>query len=213
MAHGEDKFTEKRVEILKCAAAAFRRRGYHGASVDEIASALEMTKGNLYYYFRNKEDILYACHDYSLTVILGIMDEIRAEPIPADDKLRKLIVAFVHLIIDELHGTALTLDLQALSSRLLKKVIARRDEFDRGLRAIIQEGVAQQLFTPTDTKLVAFVIMGAVNWIPKWYTPEGTKTSDEIGRAFADYLLAGLRYASPPERTTVPTALAAVSTN
>ena len=39
--------TDRRVEILKSAAAAFRRRGYHGASVDEIASALEMTKGNL----------------------------------------------------------------------------------------------------------------------------------------------------------------------
>jgi AcrR family transcriptional regulator len=45
---------DRRIEILKSAAAAFRRRGYHGASVDEIASALEMTKGNLYYYFRNK---------------------------------------------------------------------------------------------------------------------------------------------------------------
>jgi TetR/AcrR family transcriptional regulator len=193
VANGGDKFSGKRVEILKCAAAAFRRRGYHGASVDEIASALEMTKGNLYYYFRNKEDILYACHDYSLTLILGIMDEIRAEPIPADDKLRKLIVAFVHLIIDELHGTALTLDLQALSPRLLKKVVARRDQFDRGLRAIIQEGIAQGLFAPADPKLVAFAIMGAVNWIPKWYAPEGAKSSEEIGRAFAGYLLAGLR--------------------
>ena len=41
--------TDRRIEILKSAAAAFRRRGYHGASVDEIASALDMTKGNLYY--------------------------------------------------------------------------------------------------------------------------------------------------------------------
>ena len=45
---------DRRIEILKSAAAAFRRRGYHGASVDEIASALDMTKGNLYYYFKNK---------------------------------------------------------------------------------------------------------------------------------------------------------------
>src|ERR687898_2317350 len=109
---------DRRTEILKSAAAAFRRRGYHGASVDEIASTLEMTKGNLYYYFKNKEDILYACHDYSLNLILGVMDEIRAEDIPADEKLRKLVIAFVHLIIDELHSTALTLDLQALSASL-----------------------------------------------------------------------------------------------
>ena len=38
---------DRRIDILKSAAAAFRRRGYHGASVDEIARALEMTKGTL----------------------------------------------------------------------------------------------------------------------------------------------------------------------
>ena len=56
--------SDRRTEILKSAAAAFRRRGYHGASVDEIASALAMTKGNLYYYFKNKEEIIFACHEY-----------------------------------------------------------------------------------------------------------------------------------------------------
>src|SRR5262245_65369176 len=85
--------SDRRVEILKSAAAAFRRRGYHGASVDEIASALEMTKGNLYYYFRNKEDILYACHEYSLDILLRLMREVVAEATPADQKLRKLILA------------------------------------------------------------------------------------------------------------------------
>ena len=73
---------DKRVEILKSAAAAFRRRGYHGASVDEIASALKMTKGNLYYYFRNKEDILYACHESSLDILLQLMQEVQRTPAP-----------------------------------------------------------------------------------------------------------------------------------
>jgi TetR/AcrR family transcriptional regulator len=196
-----DKFETKRVEILKTAAAAFRRRGYHGASVDEIASTLSMTKGNLYYYFKNKEDILYACHDYSLNLILGVMDEIRTEDIPADEKLRKLIIAFVHLIIDELHSTALTLDLQALSPALLRRVIARRDRFDRGLRAIIQEGIDEGLFAPADTKLVSFAIMGAVNWIPKWFNPEGPASSERVGRTFADFLVGGLH--APPAHTTV----------
>jgi TetR/AcrR family transcriptional regulator len=205
--NADDKFAGKRVEILKCAAAAFRRRGYHGASVDEIATALEMTKGNLYYYFKNKEEILYACHDYSLNVILDLLEHIRTEPIQADEKLRKLITAFVHLIIDELHGTALTLDLQALSPALLKKVIARRDRFDRGLRAIIQEGIDQGLFAVDNPKLVAFAIMGAVNWIPKWFDPEGSATSEEIGRTFADYLLGGLRAGVPLEGARLPAAL------
>ena len=55
-----------RIDILKSAAKAFRRRGYHGATVEHIAAALRMKKGNLYYYFKNKEEILFACHQYSL---------------------------------------------------------------------------------------------------------------------------------------------------
>lgn len=183
---------DRRIDILKSAAAAFRRRGYHGASVDEIASALEMTKGNLYYYFRNKEEILYACHEYSLDVLLALLADVRAESSSPDEKLRKLVLAFVHLILDELQATALTLDLQALSPPLLRKVIARRDTFDRGLREIIQQGMDEGRFTSGDPKMVAFAVMGAVNWITKWFDPSGPMTSDEIGRAFADYLVGGL---------------------
>ncbi|MGE0814916.1 MAG: TetR/AcrR family transcriptional regulator [Vicinamibacterales bacterium] len=184
--------TDRRIDILKSAAAAFRRRGYHGASVDEIAGALEMTKGNLYYYFKNKEEILYACHEYSLDVLLGLLAEVRDEATTPDVKLRKLVLAFVHLILDELQATALTIDLQALSPPLLRKVIARRDVFDHGLRAIIQEGMDDGRFTQGDPKMVAFAIMGAVNWITKWYDPAGPMTSDAIGRAFADFLVGGL---------------------
>jgi AcrR family transcriptional regulator len=183
---------DRRIEILKSAAAAFRRRGYHGASVDEIASALEMTKGNLYYYFKNKEDILFACHDYSLDLLLTLMAEVQAEESSPEAKLRRLVLAFVHLILDELHATALTLDPEALSPPLLKKIIAKRDQFDHGIRDIIQQGIDQGVFTPGDPKLIEFAMMGAINWIPKWFDPEGPQTSNTIGDAFTDYLVGGL---------------------
>ena len=64
-----------RIEILKSAAAAFRKLGYHGATVEQIAAALQMKKGNLYYYFRNKEEILFACHEYSHDRLLELLDE------------------------------------------------------------------------------------------------------------------------------------------
>ena len=184
--------TDRRIEILKSAAAAFRRRGYHGASVDEIASALEMTKGNLYYYFRNKEEILYACHDYSLDVLLALMLDVQAGTARPDEKLRRLILAFVHLMLDELQGTALTLDLQALSPALQRRIIAKRDRFDRGLREIVQQGIDSGLFRPGDPKMIGFAIMGAVNWITKWFDPAGPMTSEQIGQRFADYLVGGL---------------------
>ncbi len=184
--------TDRRTEILKSAAAAFRRRGYHGASVDEIASALEMTKGNLYYYFKNKEEILFACHEYSLDLLLALMADVQADTAAPDAKLRKLVLAFMHLILDELHGTALTLDPEALSPVLFKRVIVKRDQFDQGVRAIIQQGIDEGQFKPGDPKLIEFAMMGAINWIPKWFDPEGSASSDQIGDAFADYLVGGL---------------------
>jgi AcrR family transcriptional regulator len=187
----------RRIEILKSAAAAFRRRGYHGASVGEIADALHMTKGSLYYYFRNKEEILYFCHDYSLDILLDLLKDVETDGRPPDQKLHRLIVAFVHMIIDELQGTALTMDLQALTPRALRHIIAKRDRFDRGLRRVLQEGMDFGLFARGDVKLLAFAIMGAVNWIPQWFDPRGTATSEEIGKAFADYLIAGLRIGTP----------------
>jgi len=189
--HG--KVRRKRVEILRSAAVAFRRRGYHGASVEEIARALHMTKGSLYYYFRDKEEILYFCHDHSLDILLDLLARVEKEGGPPEDRLRTLILAFVHMIIDELRGTALTLDLQALSPRLLKKVIAKRDRFDRGIRRILREGMAAGAFAPGDPKLLTFAILGAVNWITRWFDPKGSARSEEIGRTFADFLLAGLR--------------------
>lgn len=183
----------RRIEILKSAAAAFRRRGYHGASVGEIADALHMTKGSLYYYFRNKEEILYFCHDYSLDILLDLLKDVQADGRPPEEKLRRLIVAFVHMIIDELHGTALTMDLQALSPRALRRIIVKRDRFDRGIRRVLEEGMEAGVFARADPKLLAFAILGAVNWIPRWFDPKGRATSEEIAQAFAEYLLSGLR--------------------
>ena len=101
------------------------------------------------------------------------------------------------MIIDELHGTALTLDLQALSPAHLKRVIAKRDRFDRGLRRIIEDGIASSAFAPGDPKLLTFAVLGAANWITRWYDPKGAATSDEIGNAFADFLMRGMQRNSP----------------
>ena len=188
-----DPTASTRVEILKSAAKAFRKLGYHGATVEQIAAALHMKKGNLYYYFKNKEDILFACHQYSLDRLTQLLDEIEHSDRPADDKLRRLIVAFVHTILDELHGTALFLDLEALSPAHLKAVIVRRDQFERGVRNVLEEGMTTGTFGRGDPKLLAFALLGAVNWIPRWFNPDGPKTSQEIADYFARFLIEGLR--------------------
>jgi TetR/AcrR family transcriptional regulator len=125
-------------------------------------------------------------------LLLERLREVQESGAAPAEKLRRLIHAFVHMIIDELHGTALTLDLQALSPARLRRVIAKRDRFDRGLRAIVREGMRRGEFAPGDPKLVSFALLGAVNWIPRWFDPRGPAGSEEVARAFSGLVLRGL---------------------
>src|SRR5258706_10932155 len=88
-----DTTAATRMDILKSAAKAFRRVGYHGATVESIAAALRMRKGNLSYYFKNKEEILFACHQYSLARLLQVLDEVAGTAVTPTQKLRALIFA------------------------------------------------------------------------------------------------------------------------
>ncbi len=182
-----------RLEILRSASAAFRKHGYHGATVEQIAVALHMNKGNLYYYFKSKEEILFACHEYSHDRLQELLDQTVRTTAPPEAKLRKLIRAAVHVILDELYGTALLVDLEALMPAHRRAVIQRRDRFDRGMRLIIEEGMATGAFRPGDPKLLGFAMLGAINWIARWFNAAGPSTSDEVATRFADYLIGGLR--------------------
>jgi AcrR family transcriptional regulator len=182
-----------RVKILHSAAAAFRKLGYHGTTVERIARSLKMEKGNLYYYFRNKEEILFACHQYSLDRLIHLLDGITASTAPPDEKLRMLIAALVHTILDELHGTGLFIDLVALTPAHVRTIITRRDRVDRGMRQLIADGAATGVFASRDAKLISFAILGAVNWIPRWFRVEGPASSEAIADCFAGYLVSGLK--------------------
>jgi AcrR family transcriptional regulator len=193
MSHPYPRSLRRRVEILKSAASAFRTRGYHATSVDDIAQALRMTKGSLYYYFKNKEEILYVCHDHTLDLLLRVLRDIQGTGQAPADKLRAVVVAFVELMTEELHGTAaVTLDLKELSPPLRRKIIAKRDRFDRAVRRIIREGIDQGVFRPIDAKFATFAIMGGINWIPHWFDPAGKADAGAIGAAFAEFFVAGL---------------------
>jgi AcrR family transcriptional regulator len=193
VSHPYPRSLRRRVEILKSAAAAFRTRGYHATSVDDIAQTLRMTKGSLYYYFKNKEEILYVCHDHTLDLLLRALKDIQASEDSPQAKLRSVVIAFVMLMTEELHGTAaVTLDLKELSPPLRRKITAKRDRFDRAVRRIIRQGIDEGVFRSIDVKFTTFAIMGGINWIPHWFDPSGKADARAIGVAFAEFFVAGL---------------------
>ncbi len=190
------RFLARRDQILDIAVAAFRSKGYAGTSMQDIGRALHRTKGSLYYYFPDKEEILHRCHLRALDHILAVARRVRRRHPRPDAALRELIVQHVAIMVQEFHGTALALEVGALQGTRLDNVVGRRDRYERILRAVLQRGVEEGVFRPTDVKLTSFAILGAINWIARWYREPGEAGAEAIGAYFADLFLRALA----PER-------------
>jgi AcrR family transcriptional regulator len=183
-------------QIIKVAALAFRKKGYHGTTMEDIAKKLKITKGSLYYYFKNKEAILFDCHTASLDIVEQVIDEVRGTDLSPSEKIHSVVYHYLGKMLDKLLGSVLLLEEESLSPNLLKQIIKRRDGVERFMRETIEEGIRIGEFQDGDPKLLTFAILGAINWSPKWYNPSGEKSASEIAGEFADYLVRGLRKAS-----------------
>jgi TetR/AcrR family transcriptional regulator len=98
----------------------------------------------------------------------------------------------VRVMTDTLEGSPLAFEVTALSPDLQREIIAARDKYERALRRMIQDGIAAGDFRPTNPKTAVFAILGAINWIARWYRPDGALQADELGTEFAEHLLGGL---------------------
>lgn len=187
------RFNLTREKILQESARVFNRRGYHGTTLDDIARALGVTKAALYYYVKSKEELLYQCHQTSLDIGMEGIRQARAAASAPDEQLRIALAYYIEGMTDQLRGTVVLLEEGALSPRQHRRIIERRDEYERMLRKLIEEGIAAGVFVPCDPTLVGFAILGAMNWIPKWYTPTGRCSAKEIAEAFSWHLVRGLQ--------------------
>jgi AcrR family transcriptional regulator len=194
------RFQARRDQILNIAVSAFRQKGYAGTSMQDIGRALERTKGSLYYYFPDKEAILYRCHERALDHILEVAREVRRASRGPADALRHLIERHAAIMVHEFKGTALALEVGALTGARLTEVVKRRDRYERILRDVIAQGVRTGAFRVVDAKLTAFAILGSINWIAQWYRPAGAAQAEEIGEQFADLFLRALAPSSRPRR-------------
>lgn len=189
--HVRAKRERRRTEILHAALNAFRTKGYHVTTLDDIAELLGVRKTALYHYFPDKEAILYACHQEGLDEVAGIIAAARQRPSHAE-QLAYAIREHVRVMTDTLEGSSLAFETSALSPRHQSEVIAARDRYEQALRDIVRAGIAAGEFRSVDPKVAVFAILGAINWIARWYTPQGSVQPPELGAQFADTLVRGL---------------------
>lgn len=192
---GYDKVREKKREILLAASRVFRERGLHATGMRDIAAELGMAVGNLYYYFKDKETLLAFIQESTLSDLLDMAARVRDQDLRADQKVRLLLEEHVVRLNDPEEGTPGSLahlEVEALGEGLRAAVMAQRDEYERTLRRLIEEGMDCKVFRQVDAKVAALALLGAVNWTVKWFRPEGGKSAREIGREAAETLVGGL---------------------
>lgn len=192
---GYEKVREKKREILLAASRVFRERGLHATGMRDIAAELGMAVGNLYYYFKDKEELLAFIQESTLSDLLDMAARVRAQDLRADQKLRLLLEEHVVMLNDPEEGTPGSLahlEIEALGEGRRASLQAQRDEYERVLRRLIEDGMDRQVFRPVDAKVAALALLGAVNWTVKWFRPEGGKSARQIGREAAETLVRGL---------------------
>ena len=186
----EKQFTAKRRAVIYAAGQAFRRRGYHNASMTEIAANLGLTKAALYYYVRNKEEVLYECH----LMAYDAMDEILASKPKlglAMDKLEGLYIDFVKMLTSS--GVSLLTDVNSLGDENKTDVLARRAKIERKIIRLVREGQKDGSIREGDARLHVFFFMGALNWLNAWYDASGRLNGEDIATHFAQQMREGIR--------------------
>jgi TetR/AcrR family transcriptional regulator len=67
-------------------------------------------------------------------------------------------------------------------------ILQERDRFENGLRELIRVGIADGSIAPCDPKLTVFALLGAINWVPKWFRPTGEWSAATVIEALTDLL-------------------------
>jgi TetR/AcrR family transcriptional regulator len=181
----EDVHGFKRLEVLREAAASFNFKGYHATSMNEIAASLGVTKAALYHYFPNKNGLLAACFEHAMDAAFASMERARKDGHNGRERLVLTMTYYVAELLNELNCCVVLMEEQALEPEDHAKLVRQRDRFERGLRAYVREGIEDGSVAPCDPKLAIFVILGAMNWVPKWFKPNGVWKPDQLNAALA----------------------------
>jgi AcrR family transcriptional regulator len=188
------------VEIMRAAARVFRARGFAAAGMRHIAVAADLSPGNLYHYFRGKEELLFFCQDQSADRLLNALAAARKDRRPLPVRLREMAIAHVLCLVDQVEGSAAHLEVDALPPALRARIVAKRDRYERGVRALVVSGLRAGTLYAADATIATRAFLGALNWTAHWFRPEGSQPPQQIAEHVADYAVRGLTNAKYTSR-------------
>jgi len=183
----------KREAVILAAARAFKQRGYHNTSLDDIAAILHVTKPTIYHYVENKEQILFECFRTGLDQIRSAFGEVRRSDVPARERLEVVIRRYAAAVTSEFGWCMVRAEDLDLSPSMSSQIKTLKSEIDQGIRRLLREGREDGSVRDVDAKMTAFALAGALNWIAHWYRSDETLTPEQIADRFVSIFIDGLR--------------------
>jgi AcrR family transcriptional regulator len=181
-----------REEILEAAAQIIRVKGFHAASMQDIARAVDLRKASLYHHVNSKQEILVDLLDQALDLLSNRLEAVMEEELPPDLKLRQAMRSYLEYMADNLDLAAvLLLEHRSLETIYRESHIPKRDRYETFWQQIIQEGIEAGIFDDHDTELSVKAVLGVANWTIMWLNPEGRLSATEIADFSSNLLLNG----------------------
>lgn len=184
--------TDKREAVLRMAAQVFNEKGYQASTLDEVAERLHVTKPTLYYYVKNKDEILYECVRIGLTMLQDAITEAGASGGSALDKLVAAMHKYTEIVTMDFGMCLIRVGEDPLPPESQRKLRRMKAAIDKEFRELIRLGIEEGSIAPCDPKIAAFTLAGALSWIGRWYRPDGALSPDDIARQCIALLANGL---------------------
>ena len=165
----ETRFQQQRDRVLKAAAHCFNRKGYSGTSLKDVAAMLGLTDPALYYYVRNKEELVYLCYLRAADVGREAMDSAVADGGSGLEQVQRYLRYHIEIMVGERGPIAIMSEIPSLKPEHRDEILALSRRHSRQFEKMLKRGIADGSIRDCDVRMTGNAIMGSINWIPKWY--------------------------------------------
>lgn len=188
----ETRFQLQKGRMLRAAARCFNEKGYSGSSLKDVARILGLTDAALYYYVRNKEELVYLCYVRAADVGRESLDRAVAEGRNGLDIVVRYIRYHVEVMVGERGPLAIMSEIPSLKPAHREEILTVSREHGARFEAVLERGIADGSIAPCDVRMTGNAIMGALNWVPKWFHGDAA-VAEKVVAEFPRILSAALR--------------------
>jgi AcrR family transcriptional regulator len=183
----------ERDKIIEVAAELFGEKGYSATSIRDISQSLKVSIATLYYYFKNKEDLLFTIIDSIGNDLLLMLKKAQAASDDPLEGLREMLSRHITMTEKKKNRVKVYVEEQHNLSKRFKKIIYKQhreiyDVYVNQLRELKRLGIV----APESLSVTAFAMFGMINWCYRWYRADGSLSIEDVAKRLIDLLFNGI---------------------